>query len=78
MVDEVEFDSMRQDENRDIAVVIRLIAQDNKFYICHEKSYQNAFRSSVNGFDTRDDAVEFAEDHDCEVKWHDYDILQSK
>lgn len=70
---EMELDA---DKNRDIPVVIRF--HSGKFYICHAKSYQNAFRSSVNGFDTREEAEEFAENHDCEVHWHDYDILQSK
>ena len=77
MVCQVEMRTIDMDERRDTPVVVRYFSQDKKFYICHEKSYQSAFRNSVNGFDTRQEAIDFAEDHDCEVTWHDYDILQS-
>lgn len=75
MVDEVEFEIMDADEVRDIPVVVRYI--QGKWRIAHALSYQNAFANSVNGFETREDAVEFAEDHDCEVFYHEYDQLNT-
>lgn len=75
MVDEVEFEIMEADGIRDVPVVIRYI--QNKWRIAHARSYQNAFRNSVNGFENREDAVEFAEDHDCEVFYHECDQLQA-
>ncbi len=77
MADDIEFGCMHADERRDTPVVIRYVPQLKKWYICHEKSYQNAFRNPVNGFDSREDAFQFAQDHDCAVQWHEFDILQS-
>lgn len=74
MVDDVEFDIMDADEHRDIPVVIRWFGEF--WAICHAKSYQNAFRNSVNRFNTRGEAVEFAENHDCTVEKHGHDRLQ--
>lgn len=62
MVDEVEFEIMNADGIRDTPVVIRYI--QNKWRISHAKSYQNAFINSVNSFENRMGAVEFAEDCD--------------
>lgn len=75
MVSDVGLSIMEGDENRDAEVVIRKIQGD--WWISHAKSYQNAFSSDVNGFVERDDAVEFAENHDCTVIFHSYDRLQS-
>lgn len=75
MVDEVEFDIMDADENRDVPVVIRWFG--NYWGICHAKSYQNAFRASTNKFENREDAVKFAENNDCVVVFHDYNRLQA-
>lgn len=44
--------------------------------ICHAKTYQNAFRNNINHFNTRGEAVEFAENHGCIVEKHSYDRLQ--
>ena len=74
MVDEVEFGAMDADERRDIPVVVRWFG--DHWGICHARSYQNAFRNTVNSFKTRGDAVEFAEDHDCVVEKHGHDRLQ--
>jgi len=59
-----------------IPVVIRWIGLCSKWFICYPKSYQNAFSSELNGFETRDQAVEFAESHGCVVERHHYDRLQ--
>lgn len=75
MVDEVEFGIMDAEGKQDIPVVIRYI--QNKWCIAHAGSYQNAFSNNVNRFETREDAVEFAEDHDCEVFYHGHDQLQT-
>ena len=75
MVDDVEFEIMDADERRDTPVVIRFI--QGKWRIAHAGSYQNAFSSGVNSFDNREDAVEFAECHDCDVVFHEYDLLQA-
>lgn len=75
MVDEVEFEIMDADAIRDAPVVIRYI--QNKWRIAHAGSYQNAFSNRVNGFENREDAIEFAEDHDCEVFYHQHDQLQA-
>ena len=75
MVDETELDIMDADERRDTPVVIRFI--QGHWCIAHAKSYQSAFGSSVNRFDRREDAIEFAEDHDCEVFVHYTDQLQA-
>jgi hypothetical protein len=74
MVDETEFEIMDADERRDTPVVIRWFG--DFWGICHAKSYQNAFGSSVNRFSTRGEAVAFAEDHDCVVEKHKHDRLQ--
>lgn len=60
-----------------IPVVIRFIGLFGKWYICHERSYQNAFSRDVNGYDNRSEAVEFAESNGCEVIFHDFDELQA-
>ena len=75
MVDETEFEIMDADERRDTPVVIRYI--QGGWWISHAKSYQNAFRKSVNGYATREEAVEFAENNDCEVVFHEHDELQA-
>jgi hypothetical protein len=66
---------MDADERRDTPVVIRYI--QTKWRIAHAGSYQNAFSNSINGFKTREDAVEFAENHDCEVFYHEHDQLSA-
>lgn len=78
MVDELEMEIIDAEGERDIPVVIRWIDIFNKWYICHAKSYQNAFRKDVNGFDTRGEAVIFAENHDCNVVFYDTDPLQQE
>lgn len=75
MVDKVEFEFMDDEGPRDVPVVIRYI--QNKWRIAHARSYQNAFRNSVNSFENREDAVEFAEEHGCQVFYHEYDELQA-
>jgi len=75
MVDEAKFEIMDADGIRDTPVVVRYI--QNKWRIANAGSYQNAFSSSVNSFENREDAVEFAEDHDCEVFYHEHDQLQA-
>lgn len=57
-------------------VVIRFIEVFCLYYICHAGSYQNAFRSSVNGFATRAEAERFAAEQNCTVERHDHDPLQ--
>tara|TARA_R110001599_G_scaffold100770_9_gene258135 strand:+ start:4429 stop:4647 length:219 start_codon:yes stop_codon:yes gene_type:complete len=57
-------------------VVIRYLSIFEKWFICHEKSYQSAFSRDYNGFETRDKAVEFAESNDLEVVFHEHDKLQ--
>ena len=57
-------------------VAIRFIPQTGKWHICHAKSYQNAFRSSSNGFATRDDAAIFATQQNCIIELHQHDQLQ--
>lgn len=76
MVDEVELEIIDSEGERDTPVVIRYI--QGKWWIAHAASYQNAFSSSVNGFETRDEAVQFAEDNDCEVFRHEHDQAQKK
>lgn len=68
----------RTKSNKDceIFVVVRYFSGEGKWFICHAKSYQNAFRKGVNGFKTRDNAVRFAENNKCQVTWHYFDILQ--
>lgn len=44
--------------------------------LAHSKSYQNAFRSTVNKFKTRGEACQFARDNNCVVEKHSYDRLQ--
>ena len=74
MVDEVEFENIDADEHRDTPVVVRCFGE---FWgICHAKSYQNAFSSSFNQFETRGEAVRYAEDYDCVVEKHSNDPLQ--
>lgn len=58
-------------------VVIRYCGLFKEWFICHEKSYQNAFRSSVNGFKDRQDAVRFTVSNSCVLIHHDYDSSQS-
>ena len=70
MVDDVVFMIMSGDESRETPVVIKRLALDSKFYICHYRSHQNAFGRNANGFDTRGGAIEFAENHGCMVvRW---------
>lgn len=57
-------------------VVIRYLAIFERWFICHQKSYQSAFSRDFNGFKTRDMAVEFAEQNDLEVVYHEFDRLQ--
>lgn len=57
-----------------IPVVIRFF--QNKYYIVHARSYQNAFRREVNGYDTREEAVIFATNNGCAVIHHSSDRLQ--
>lgn len=59
-----------------IKVVIRYLAVFEKWFICHEKSYQNAFRRDYNGFETREKAVKFAQENGTEVVFHEHDRLQ--
>lgn len=69
MVDEIEFMYMEECGNidHDTPVVIKFFEVSSKWSICHKKSGQNAFRKAVNLFDTKQDAIEFAEDNDCVV-----------
>lgn len=58
-------------------VVIRYIDTFNRWYICHRKSYQNAFRKSDgNEFESRAEAVAFAQSKDCKVFYDENDQLQ--
>lgn len=57
-------------------VVVRFCGIFNKWYICHAKSYQNAFGSKVNGFVERDDAISFAEKNKCTIDHHKDDLAQ--
>lgn len=57
-------------------VVIRYYTIFEKWFICHEKSYQSAFSRDYNGFDTRENAVKFAESNDLEVVIHPFDKMQ--
>jgi len=63
-------------EQTQIPVVIRWVG--NHWGICHAKSYQNAFRNSINNFSTRADAVRFSEANGCTVERHSYDRLQEE
>jgi len=76
MVDEIEFMHMECDEQRGVLVVIRSIDLDNKWCICHAKSYQSAFRKEINSFDTHSEAFDFAENNGCTVICQEYDKLQ--
>ena len=69
MVDEIEFIHVEESGNRDhdTPVIIKFFEVSGKWSICHQKSGQNAFKKEVNMFDTKQDAIEFAEDHDCVV-----------
>lgn len=60
-----------------INVVIRYIDVFKKWYICFASDYKTSFRSSVNGFTSREDAVSFAESYKCIVVFHDDDPLQT-
>ena len=57
-------------------VVIRYFAIFSNYGICHAKSYQNAFGSSVNKFETREQAIEFCDRNGCKVELHTDDPLQ--
>lgn len=46
------------------------------WYLCHALSYQNAYRSDVNGFKTRQEAVDFAAKEGHEIEHHEYDRQQ--
>jgi len=67
MIDSVEFGIIDEDARRDTPVVIRRDLLSHKWLICHARSHKLAFAKDIAHFDTRDQAVEFAEDHDCEV-----------
>lgn len=58
-----------------VYVVVRYI--QSKWRIVHAESYQSVFRSSVNSFENRQDAIKFAQDHGCEVLYYEYDPLQA-
>lgn len=62
--------------NSEIKVVIRYFDFSDDWSICHAKSYQNAFRSSINSFATREDAAKFAKQNGCIVEYHEHDPLQ--
>jgi len=62
---------------KSISVVIRKNPIDYKFYICHERSYQNAFHKKYNGFKTRRIAEITAKKRCCIVKHHKNDQLQN-
>lgn len=67
-----------QDAQRPLdRLVIRWIPQFGRWYLCHAKSYQNAFGKDVNGFKTRGEAAEFAKSEGCEIEKHEYDPLQN-
>lgn len=57
-------------------VVIRYLAIFERWFICHQKSYQSAFSRDFNGFETREKAVAFAEQNDLDVVFHEFDKLQ--
>ena len=57
-------------------VVIRFVDVFSKWFICHEKSYQNAFRKEGGRFETRKEAVQFAENNNCVVVFHEKDQCQ--
>lgn len=59
-----------------MVTVVRFISIFSKWFICHAESYQNAFGSEVNGFETRQEAVVFAESQGCVVEVHLFDRLQ--
>lgn len=61
---------------RKTKVVIRMLAIFKKWYICHATSYQNAFSSDVNGFDTRQEAYDYAISNGCKVMYHPNDQFQ--
>lgn len=44
---------------------------DDKFYLVHAASGQNAFRNDVNGFDTLRDAMDFA-DYEDDCDFHEF------
>lgn len=64
-------------KNNKIPVVIRYSDMTNTWGICHAKSYQNAFRNSINKFESRQEAAKFAEDNGCDVRFNDFDQLQA-
>ena len=66
MVDVIEFMHMEEYRNDDTPVIIKFFEVPGKWSICH-RGGQNAFRKEVNAFDTKQDAIAFAEDHDCVV-----------
>lgn len=57
-------------------VVIRYSPTFKRWYVCHAKSYQNAFPSQVNGFLTWGGAVHLALENDCVIEYHADDQLQ--
>jgi len=65
MVDAVELAIIDADERRNVPVVI--ISINGCWKVCHVRSRMPAFREDVNQFVTKDDAIEFAEDHDCVI-----------
>lgn len=57
-------------------VVARYIDSLGNWWLCHARSYQNAFGSAVNGFPTREAAQSFAESNGCVFTFHEFDQLQ--
>ena len=57
-------------------VVARYSWLDNKWYLAHANSYQNAYGSGINGFEKRTDAILFAAEKGCLFEFHNYDPLQ--
>lgn len=67
----------RSEQCRAVPVVVRYLEVLGKYYICHACSYQNAFRSALEGFDTREQAEEYARAQGCTVERHRDDQLQA-
>ena len=65
MVDDVEFENMECDRNRETPVSVDHI--NGSWRIFHDNSFTPAFSKTVNNFETRELAISFAESHDCRV-----------
>lgn len=57
-------------------LVARYSGSCRLWYLCHARSYQNAYRSGVNGFKSRQEAIVFAEKEGHELEYHEYDPQQ--